>query len=189
MKALALTHFVPPAAGRAALLAFLEAHAVRANLLINNAGIGGRSAKLKEVKGSDLLEIIEVHCVSVLRLSQCLVDNLLLTPHPAIININSRMGSISEQYKGTFSHLKMNYEYRIAKAAQNMLSACIKGEYQDRLKVYQVHPGRMKTNLSQSDADLDPADAAKNIFDLWSRNQLTEGQGIIDSQENKMIAW
>src|SRR5690606_4311426 len=95
------------------------------NLLINNAGISGRSSKLADIKAQDLVLLLNTHCTGILRTTRALLNNLLMADGAAVININSRMGSVAGQYSGEYSHLDMTYEYRVAKAAQNMLSACI----------------------------------------------------------------
>jgi len=155
------------------------------DLLINNAGIGGTSFELKTASSLELFELFQVHCVGAFRVTKSIIDNLLSATNPTVININSRLGSITEQSKGTFSHLHVSYSYRIAKAAQNMLTNCLKNEFRGRLKLYSVHPGRLITELSQTDADLTVEVAAERIVAAWKQGDLKDDQGIIELGSEK----
>jgi NAD(P)-dependent dehydrogenase (short-subunit alcohol dehydrogenase family) len=105
------------------------------------------------------------------------------------LNINSRMGSVAGQYSGKYDHLERSYEYRIAKAAQNMLSACLYGEFGKQIAVFQVHPGRIKTATAQSDAVLEPSKAAVLIYQLWTAGKMKSGQGIYDAETGELYSW
>ena len=158
-------------------------------LIINNAGRGGMSYRLKDVKPDDLQLLFETHCVGALRVTRACIKNLLLHPDPAIININSRMGSVTGQYSGKYDHLERSYEYRIAKAAQNMLAACMYSEFGKRIRVLQVHPGRIKTATAQVDAVLEPVEAADKIYALWNSGILKSGKGIYDAETGELYSW
>ena len=57
------------------------------------------------------------------------------------------------------------YSYKIAKAAQNMLTACLNQDLKkDGIKVFGIHPGRLKTTVAAADADVDPHEAAERLF-------------------------
>jgi len=150
------------------------------DLLINNAGIGGNNFNLKTASSLELLELFQVHCVGAFRVTKSIIDNLLSAPNPTVINISSRLGSITEQNKGTFSHLQVSYSYRVAKAAQNMLTSCLKNEFRERLEIFSVHPGKLITELSQIDADLTAETAAERIVTAWKQGDLKDEQGIIE---------
>lgn len=159
------------------------------HLLINNAGVGGKNGKLKNIQITDLERVFATHCSGVIRVVQAVTDNLLSAKNCEIINISSRMGSITEQYSGSFLHLPTTYEYRISKAAQNMVSACLKTEFGDKIKIYQVHPGRMLTGTAQIDAHLEPDDSAKMIISAWQQNTFVEGNGIFDVETGETYLW
>ncbi len=155
------------------------------DLLINNAGIGGRSFTLETASSEELLELFHIHCLGAFRVTKSIINNLLSTTNPTVININSRLGSITEQSKGTFSHLEVSYSYRIAKAAQNMLTSCLQNEFRKRLNVYSVHPGKLITEISQTDADVTAEVAAERIVAAWKQGGLNEKQGIINIGSEK----
>jgi short-subunit dehydrogenase len=150
------------------------------DLLINNAGTGGRNFTLKTASSQELLELFQIHCLGAFRVTKSIIDNLLSTTDPTVININSRLGSITEQSKGSFSHLQVSYSYRIAKAAQNMLTNCLRSEFRNEIKFYSIHPGRLITELSQTDADLTVEVAAERIVAAWKHGDLEDDTGIIE---------
>lgn len=150
------------------------------DLLINNAGIGGVKYKLKEIERDEIRTLLDVHCIGAFNVTKACIDNILKSNNPTIININSRLGSIYEQNKGTFNHLETSYSYRIAKAAQNMFTNCLMNEFGDNIKIYSVNPGKLKTEIAQSDADLSVEEASKNIYDAWVNNKFPVNDGIIE---------
>lgn len=150
------------------------------DLLINNAGIGGMATKLGSVKSQELMQLFDVHCLGVLRIVNALEHNLLKSVDPVVINLNSRLGSIKEQSKGTFRNLEVSYAYRIAKAAQNMLTNCLRNEFDGRIKFISLNPGKMKTQISQTDANLEPQEAALNIVEHFERGGMVELDGIME---------
>ena len=83
------------------------------------------------------------------------------------MNVSSRVGSIHKVSSGDLDHLPLSYSIRMAKAAQNMLSASIYRELRGiGIAVFAIHPGRIRTRLGSPDADLTAEQAAK-IFVGW----------------------
>ncbi|MTI33216.1 SDR family NAD(P)-dependent oxidoreductase [Xanthovirga aplysinae] len=159
------------------------------DLLINNAGIPGKGQKLAEVESDDMMQAFNVHCIGVLRVTKALETNLKKAKSPTVININSRLGSISRQSDGIFKDVPVSYAYRIAKAAQNMLSCCLKNEFEELVNIVALHPGKIKTEIAQKDADIEVDWAAKKIITDWENGQLNKFNGIIDLTEDKIIKW
>nr|WP_246279506.1 SDR family NAD(P)-dependent oxidoreductase [Psychromicrobium silvestre] len=92
------------------------------DLLINNAVQGAKHHDLGSISSSELMNAVDVNVGGPLRLVQALLPNLLAASNPLIINVNSRLGSVSAQARGDFSDLSTSYAYKISKAAQNMLT-------------------------------------------------------------------
>ena len=150
------------------------------DLLINNAGITGASFRLEEVESAEVMALLNVHCLGVFRATKAVRQNLLQAENPTVINLNSRFGSITRQHNGTYGHLEVSYAYRIAKAAQNMLTACLKAEYGSQIKFISLHPGKIKTGLAQSDANAEPTTVAEKIFETFEANRFTQENGIVE---------
>jgi short-subunit dehydrogenase len=161
---------------------------VPVDLLINNAGVGGNASKLENSSSEEILRLFNTHCVGVLRVTNVLLSNLLSNSSPMVLNINSRMGSITSQSKGIHKNLTVSYSYRIAKASQNMLTNCMRNEFGEKIKFISLHPGKLKTGIGQVDADISPGESAKQIIEAWEMNKLKVENGIIELPY-KLIEW
>jgi len=144
---------------------FLEKLNTPLDMLINNAGIPGGAFKLEEVETSEISKLFETHCLGVIRVTKASLPFLRKSELPKIINISSRLGSMTMMSSEEFRNRQFSYSYRISKAAENMLSVCLNHEFRDtNIEVYVFHPGKMKTQSGTSDADLDPTDAAARLY-------------------------
>lgn len=57
-----------------------------------------------------------------------------------------------------------SHEYRITKAAQNMLSITMAQDLAEmHVEVWALHPGRLATKMRSVDADMHPDDAARRL--------------------------
>lgn len=157
------------------------------DLIINNAGIGGKASKLKYTYSTEILNLFNVHCLGMLRVLKALSTNFFENGNTTILNINSRFGSISRQSLGTYKDLEVSYSYRIAKASQNMLTNCLKLEFKNQHFV-SIMPGKLKTEISQTDADMLPSESADKIIDLWEQGELRNENGIKELNGN-LIEW
>ncbi|MBC7451682.1 MAG: SDR family NAD(P)-dependent oxidoreductase [Cytophagales bacterium] len=158
------------------------------DLLINNAGTGGTGYTIDTIESQELLNLFNIHCVGAFRVVQALHNNLLKSEHATVINMSSRLGSILNQSNGTYNNLTVSYAYRIAKAAQNMLTNCLKNELGAHITFVSLHPGKLKTPIGQSDAEIEPSIAAQQIIEHWESNTLKEADGIVELPDN-LIGW
>jgi NAD(P)-dependent dehydrogenase (short-subunit alcohol dehydrogenase family) len=142
----------------------LQAHTTSLDVLINNAGNIKKLRGLENTFETDLKEHFQVHCVGALRCVKAALPFIRQSPRAIIINITSRWGSIGR----TISHRGCGiYAYQIAKCAQNMLTACLDQDLKnENIRVFAVHPGRLKTEVASEDADIEPIDAARKLF-FW----------------------
>ncbi|MBZ9689698.1 SDR family NAD(P)-dependent oxidoreductase [Clostridium estertheticum] len=135
------------------------------DIVINNAGVPGREYEIENVLAEEIEELLNIHCLGVVRTVQGTIDFLRNSTNPRIINISSRLGSLSKMSLGEFGSRNFSYSYRIAKAAQNMLTICLNNELKSQgICVNAIHPGKLKTTSGSSDADLNPNEAAERIF-------------------------
>jgi NAD(P)-dependent dehydrogenase (short-subunit alcohol dehydrogenase family) len=136
------------------------------SLVINNAGFVGAGEKLSNTNTDDFLKQFNVHCMGALRVCQATVP--ILEADGLVINISSRLGSISRRISGEFDSMDCSYAYRMAKAAQNMLTASISREYiETGPRVCAVHPGKLSTSMAAPGADRTPEEAAEKIYQLY----------------------
>lgn len=158
------------------------------DLLVNNAGIVRRGPKLATAKPADIIDSVNVHCVGALRVTQAVLPWLLRSDRPQIVNISSRRGSLSQEENGGVAGSEVSYAYRIAKAAQNMLTVCLNHELAaEGVTVVAVHPGALRTDEAPPDADLSPDQAAARIVDLVEEPRQLDG--LFLEPPGKMLAW
>jgi NAD(P)-dependent dehydrogenase (short-subunit alcohol dehydrogenase family) len=121
------------------------------DLLINNAGITGeQGVTVGNVDRDNFLEVLNVNCVSVVKLSDALLPNVQASQEKSILVISSQMGSISDNDSGR------SYAYRTSKAAVNCAMRSFAVDVKDMgVHVMLIHPGWVKTDLGGADALLD----------------------------------
>lgn len=121
------------------------------DLLVNNAGISGeQGVTVGNVNRANFLEVLNVNCVSVVKLTDALLPNIQASQEKNILVISSQMGSITDNSSGR------SYAYRASKAALNcaMRSFAIDVEEQG-VHVLLMHPGWVKTEMGGVDALID----------------------------------
>lgn len=158
------------------------------DLLINNAGIGGNSHLIDNIESEEILDLFNIHCLGIFRTTKAIKENLLKAKEPIVLNLNSRLGSITRQSNGTYEHITVSYSYRIAKAAQNMLTNCLRNEFKDKVKFLSIHPGKMKTEIAQTDADVEPKAIARKFLKYYENQNFKEENGIIEL-DKELIEW
>ncbi|OQR57352.1 SDR family NAD(P)-dependent oxidoreductase [Bacillus sp. CDB3] len=150
------------------------------DLVINNAGITGKETEVLRTNSEELTDLFNVHCLGVIRAIKGTYPALTKSNHPRIINISSRLGSLHKMAAKEFPQGEFSYSYRIAKAAQNMLTLCLQQEFADKgIRVTAIHPGKLKTDIGASDANMTPAEGAQNIYDwIMDSNEDVSGKFI-----------
>jgi NAD(P)-dependent dehydrogenase (short-subunit alcohol dehydrogenase family) len=157
------------------------------DLLVNNAGPIYKRRWLPETPAEDVEELLRVHCVGALRCTRAALPFLRKAPTPMVVNVTSRFGSIARCANGDFRGL---YSYSIAKCAQNMLTVCLDRELRkEGIRVWAVHPGRLKTDVAASDADVDPAVAAERLADWLNAVDRNADCFLYDLMEGGVIPW
>jgi NAD(P)-dependent dehydrogenase (short-subunit alcohol dehydrogenase family) len=150
------------------------------DLIINNAGITGKETEILSTNSEELMELFNIHCLGVIRAVKGTYVALAKSDHPRIINVSSRLGSLHKMANKEFPQGKFSYSYRIAKAAQNMLTLCLQQEFENKgIRVTAIHPGKLKTDIGAFDANMTPAEGAQNIYDwVIDSNEKVSGKFI-----------
>lgn len=157
------------------------------DLLINNAGNIEKNRWLNEASPNDMVNHFQVHCTGVVRCVKSSLPYLRKSDYPIIVNISSRWGSMTATAAGQCCGI---YAYQIAKAAQNMLTLCLRHELsQENMKVFAVHPGRLQTSVAAPDADTPPELAAQKLYDfVQSADNYPNGK-MIDLMGDGVLDW
>ncbi len=141
----------------------------KVDILINNAGIWSGIEDDAIIHVELLRKVLEVNLFGTVDFTERLVPVMNDGGH--IVSISSRMGSIELVPK---MYLDCP-DYKISKAALNMVTRILAARLADKITVSSVHPGWVKTDMGGSDADLEPAEAADDIF-ILANSAVESGQ-------------
>ena len=140
------------------------------DLLINNAGVYGPRDGFGKIQFDEWPEVFEINSIAPLRLAQRFVNLVAASERKLIVNISSRMGSISANSGGG------NYIYRSSKAALNMVVKSLSIDLAERgVTVVAFHPGWVQTDMGGSEAAVTPAESVAGM------RAVIEGLGTADS--------
>lgn len=146
------------------------------DVLINNAGSGGIGTSVRDTDSEEIEKQFRVHCLGAFNVIKVAYSSLLKSANPTIINITSRVGSISKNASGEFRKKGFTYSYRIGKGAQNMLTQCLAQELGPQgFKVCALHPGRLLTSSGAHDAHMEPRESARRIYNLLVNTRIENG--------------
>lgn len=162
-------------------------HTGQLELLINNAGVSGRTRRIQEVSSAEVLELLEVHCLGAIRCTKAVLPLLRAARGAQVVNVSSRVASMARNAAGEFGGERFSYSYRLAKAAQNMFTLCLGQELApDGIAVFAVHPGGLRTAMATPEADTDPAEAATWLADWLETADLSMTGQFIDLGKGTM---
>ena len=85
---------------------------------------------------------------------------------PLVINVSSRLGSLSRQAAGNYAAMGTSYAYRVSKGALNMLTIALANELGQTIRCWAVHPGKLLTEMGAPEASKLPATAAAQLLEL-----------------------
>ncbi len=123
------------------------------DVLVNNAGIYGPRTGFSETDYDDWLKVLAVNTLAPLRLVERFVEHVSRSERKLVINVSSRMGSISQNSGGA-------YIYRSSKAALNAVTKGLSADLAARgITVVAVHPGWVQTDMGGAGADI-PAETS-----------------------------
>lgn len=136
------------------------------DVVINNAGVPGSGHQIESVELEEVMTGFKVHCLGALNVAKASLPYLRRAQLGRIINISSRLGSLTKMAEGEFKKRRFSYSYRIGKAAQNMLTICLNKELAlngENIGVVAIHPGLIVTDSSARDATESPERGARRI--------------------------
>ena len=164
-------------------------HTDRLDVVVNNAGIiFGNTDNQDNPLDIDLTQLsdsVNVNAYGGMLVAKHFVT--LLRPAsqshaPALINITSEAGSLAGA-AGCYD------PYCISKSLMNIVSNKMKLLLEPRgIRVFAVHPGRMKTDMSQGKGDITPNESARGIADIvQGKVKVDEKEAFIDYLGQVMI--
>ncbi len=154
---------------------------IRLDILINNAGIGPDLGFDKPTE-STFRKTLEVNVIGTTLFTESVIQ--CMKEGGKMINISSKMGSIA------CCQSTDSVAYRMSKTALNMYSKILTNRTMGTLKVATIHPGWVKTNISESSSlygRLEAGDSAKRIYQFISSDFDT---GVFwDVEDSKELEW
>jgi short-subunit dehydrogenase len=155
------------------------------DLLVNNAGISGeRGVTIGNVDRENFINVLNINCVSVVKLSDALLPNLKSSIDKNILVISSRMGSISDNDSGR------SYAYRASKAALNCVMRSFAIDVKaEGIHVMLIHPGWVKTDMSGENGLIDVQTSVSGMF-KQAEDQFSKSHAdILHRFDGDVIAW
>jgi short-subunit dehydrogenase len=155
------------------------------DLLVNNAGISGQQGvTIGNVDRQNFLSVLNVNCVSVVKLSDALLPNLLLSENKSILVISSRMGSIADNEHGR------SYAYRASKAALNCVMRSFALDVKTMgIHIMLIHPGWVKTDMGGVDGLIDVQTSVEGMIKQAEKHLSTSHAEVLHRFDGGVIAW
>ena len=168
----------------ASVAAFAEAIDGPVHLLVNNAGTSGRSLAEDTSRAERTRWVMDVNTLGPIRVTEALLDSLLAAGEGAtVVNISSRLGSITENDSGSYTG------YRESKAALNMYSRSLANEQREAgLLVIPVSPGWVRTDMGGPDADLSPEESIGGLVKVIEGLDR-ERSGLFINHDGRLLEW
>lgn len=150
------------------------------DILINNAGvIGTQSGSIRDVHMNDLKNVFAVNTFAPLQISQVVAP--LMKAGSTIAHITSLMGSVADNKGGGY------YDYRMSKAALNMMNKCLSIEF-SKLTCLVLHPGWVQTDMGGSAAPVQPEASAKGLAEVILKSQSAQSGHFYD-YKGRELPW
>ena len=153
--------------------------------VFNNAGILDWDT-LDKISTEVFREIYETNVIGAFRVSKASLSLLQNSNNPLIVNISSRLGSIS--LRG-HSQLGGAIAYQCSKAALNMLTAQMAIDYKSLgIRAISISPGWVKTDMGGMEAKYEVQESVR-LFTSQIEQLATSESGIFIGEDGEIIPW
>jgi short-subunit dehydrogenase len=155
------------------------------DLLINNAGVSGeRGVTIGNIDRENFINLLNVNCISVVKLSEALLPNLQSSEEKNILVISSRMSSISDNDSGK------SYAYRASKAALNCVMRSFAIDVKAKgINVMLIHPGWVKTEMGGVNALIDVQTSVDGMLKQAEKQLSKSHADALHRYDGELIAW
>ena len=165
----------------------LESHTDSLDLLINNAGYIKKIEGVLPMTGDDLVGHFKSNVVGPWECSKACFPFLQKSTSGMIINVSSRRGT----FDFNINHpLNRAHPYKITKVGLNMLTVIMDQEFSQKgVRVFAIHPGRLKTRVAPPDADATPEEAAQKLYKWIETFDRDQPSLLYDIMDERVISW
>ncbi len=162
------------------LFQFVSTEFHKLDVLINNAGVSGKTQDLKNVTVEEVKRIMETNFYGPMRMNKTFLPLLQKSDDARIINMSSGMGALGSLTGGYAG-------YRLSKAGLNAQTILLSHELrQTRIRVFSMCPGWVRTDMGGESAPRSVEKGAETAVWLATENNLTTGKFYRDK---KIISW
>ncbi|MFW5956452.1 MAG: SDR family NAD(P)-dependent oxidoreductase [Halorhabdus sp.] len=128
----------------------------RLDVLVNNAGVGGTGAGLKDANTAELTDVLDVNLRGPMVLSKYALQHLLESEAGRIVTVSSGVGILTDPIESEMP------AYRISKAGANALTVSLDRTYGEAgLIANSVDPGWVATDMGGPEAPRAPEKGAE----------------------------
>lgn len=160
------------------------------DVLVNAVGMNAATAEnpkehltIDQLDEKSMLDMFHVNAIAPLFVVQSLLPELSSGDQTHVLNISSSSGSIQEKSDGG------NYSYAGSKAALNMMTRALAFEVASRgITVVAVHPGWVETQIGGFQAEMSPAESARELRNL-ERSLSPEQSGSFLNYDGSNHSW
>lgn len=155
------------------------------DMLINNAAVfpGEGNERLEDIPAEWFEDAFATNVVGVIRVTRAFLPLLRKSASARIINISSGAGTVSEKTDSAY------YPYSVSKAALNMLTRAMAAEYrEEKIPVFALSPGWVKTDMGGSAAPLSVEESAGSLFQTTTRLELEKSGGFF-GRDGEVYPW
>jgi NAD(P)-dependent dehydrogenase (short-subunit alcohol dehydrogenase family) len=160
------------------------------DVLINNAGVGGKWDPLPETDFEDMGRTMEVNALGPMRLSAALLSAVLKGNTRKIVHLTTRMASMSENTPvGVYGFAGGAYAYRMSKAALNAGMRTMAVDFREQgLITVLLNPGWVQTDLGGKMAPTRPEESVQGMLRVIDELSLASSGRFFDYQ-GKECPW
>ncbi len=118
------------------------------DVLVNNAGIGGRRKPVPETTAGDVAEVLATNVLGVVRVTGAFLPLLERSANPVVVNVSSGMGSLGvTSDPARLESTLVGLAYPASKSAVNMLTSMY-AKALPHMRVNAVDPGYTATDFN-----------------------------------------
>lgn len=160
------------------------------DVLINNAGVGGKWGSLLELDYEDMAQVMETNAFGPLRMSAALMPAVLRGTTRKIIHLTTRMASLTENTEsGVYGFTGGAYAYRMSKAALNVGMRTMAVDFRDKgLITAVINPGWVCTDMGGKSAPIRADDSVRGMMRVIDSLTVEQSGSFLDFQ-GREVPW